>query len=332
MAQQQQQHPIFGDIRSGKLEEVQRRVRADAAVLEERGGWGGRTSLIYAVCEGKPAIALWLIEHRGQHDLDSTDTYGQTALHYTCWQDSLSVVKALVGAGANLAALNQYKSTPLSRAAANNHANIVAFLLQQPAVKTTIDIISHFPKTALSLASHYGHRSIVQLLLDAGADPTIPAGPHSPINRAISKGHHAIASLLRTAIAEPQRPRALLKARALLDAALATPQARNDSADKGEPQAVQQQQQEAAIAAAPAYLKGRVAEGRELPAIVVVVKDDSSNEEEEELVACVKYALELDGGGAVHEEGQGPPPQGMVHDVFIELCELLVPAWDRANV
>ena len=33
---QQQQHPIFGDIVGGNLEEVQRRVRADAAVLEER--------------------------------------------------------------------------------------------------------------------------------------------------------------------------------------------------------------------------------------------------------------------------------------------------------
>ena len=75
-----------------------------------------------------------------------------------------------------------------------------------------------------------------------------------------------------------------------------------------------------------------MAEGRELPAVEVVVDDDSNNEEEEELVACVKYALGLEGGGGVHEEGQGPPPQGMVHDVFIELCELLVPTWDRANV
>ena len=49
-------------------------------------------------------------------------------------------------------------------------------------------------------------------------------------------------------------------------------------------------------------------------------------------MACVKYALGLEGGGGVHEEGMGPPPQGMVDDVFIELCELLVPAWDRANV
>ena len=38
------------------------------------------------------------------------------------------------------------------------------------------------------------------------------------------------------------------------------------------------------------------------------------------------------GGRGRYEEGPRPPPQGMVDDVFIELCELLVPAWDRANV
>jgi hypothetical protein len=111
----------------------------------------------------------------------------------------------------------------------------------------------------------------------------------------------------------------------LLDAALAAPNACKDAADEGEPHATQQQQE--AIAAAPAYLKGRVAEGRAMPAVVVVVDDRhgrSNDEEEEELVACVKYALGLEGGGT--------PPQGMVHDVFIELCELLAPTWDRANV
>ncbi len=331
----QQSHPIFGDIVRGRLEEVQRRVRADAAVLEERWALYAMTPLTWAVFMRKqPAIALWLIEHRGQHDLDSTNNYGRTALHWACIYGPLSVVTALVLAGANPAVVDCNGETPLIYAAYINHANIVAFVLQQPAVKASIDAVtSRLPCTGLSIASYRGHLSIVQLLLDAGADPTIPAGQHSPLSRATHHGHTAVAALLRTAIAEPQRPRFLLKARALLDVALAVPKARKDAADKGEPQAMQQQQQEA-IAAAPAYLKGRVAEGRALPAVVVV--DDShwrsDNDKEEELVACVKYALGLEGGGDVHEEGKGPPPQGMVHDVFIELCELLVPTWDRASV
>jgi hypothetical protein len=126
-----------------------------------------------------------------------------------------------------------------------------------------------------------------------------------------------------TSITAAHCARSLLKCRALIDTALAVPKARKDSADKGEPPALQQ---EKAIAVAPAYLKGRVAEGRALPA--VTVQGEGQNEE---LVACVKYALGLEGGGDVHE-GEGPPPQGMLKEVSVELCEMLVPKWDRANV
>jgi hypothetical protein len=69
-----QQHPIFDDIRNESLEEVKRRVLADLAVLEERGVWE-MTPLIYAVWKEKPAIALWVIEHRGQHDLEIQYVY-----------------------------------------------------------------------------------------------------------------------------------------------------------------------------------------------------------------------------------------------------------------
>ena len=99
-------------------------------MLEEREEEWGRTPLIYAIHEEKPAIALWLIEHRGQHDLDTANTDGETALHFACDKGLLSVVEALVRAGANPAALDRDGDTPLIWAAANNYVNIVAFLLQ----------------------------------------------------------------------------------------------------------------------------------------------------------------------------------------------------------
>lgn len=54
----------------------------------------------------------------------------------------------------------------------------------------------------------------MQLLLDAGADPTIPAGDKSPLNHALNGGHLEIAALLRRSIDVPiERARVLAKAR-----------------------------------------------------------------------------------------------------------------------
>jgi hypothetical protein len=168
--------------------------------------------------------------------------------------------------------------------------------------------------TALHLAACFSFPQINQMLLQAGADPTIRNSSGStPLDEAQLHNRTECIALLEAAIAEPQRPRSLLKCRALLYTALAVPKARKYWADKGEPPAVQQ---EKALAVTPAYLKGRVAEGRPLPAVQVI----EGQGENEELVACVKYVLGLEGGGGVHE-GDGPPPQGM-KEVFVELCAL----------
>ena len=65
------------------------------------------------------------------------------------------------------------------------------------------------------------------------------------------------------------------------------------------------------------YLKQRVGHGREPPRVEVVQGQGG-----EQLVACLKYALGLEEGGM----------NGMVKEVFVELCEFLVPKWDRGNV
>ena len=77
--------------------------------------------------------------------------------------------------------------------------------------------------------------------------------------------------------------------------------------------------------AAPAALEGRVAEGRPLPAVSVVGGEDR----DEQLVACVQYALGLEGGGGWYE-GEGPAPkEGMVKELFVGLCEYMVQKWYR---
>lgn len=182
-----EKHPIFNDIQCGNLEEVQQRVLADPErrVLDKHEYCSGRkTPLMCVIEECEPTIALWLIENRGRHDLETRDRHGWTALHYACGYPgcSLPVVQALVKAGANPAVLDQDGWTPLMVAAKYKHPDIVAFLLQQPAAKATINAIGD-KETALSLAC--SHEAVVQLLIDAGADPSIPAGERSPLKQSL---------------------------------------------------------------------------------------------------------------------------------------------------
>lgn len=73
----QHNHPVYADIRHGGA--VQQRVLGDAAVLEERESNCQRAPPMYAISERQPAIALWLIKHRGQHAVEA-EVRGVTAL------------------------------------------------------------------------------------------------------------------------------------------------------------------------------------------------------------------------------------------------------------
>lgn len=121
-------------------------------------------------------------------------------------------MQELGAAGADAAALTTWGGTPLFYASLNTRTDVIAFLIQVPAVQASVDTISQGSGTALSCASCYGRQPIVQLLLDDGADPTLPPGPHAPIRIALSREHHDVAALLHHAIAEPDRVRRRLAA------------------------------------------------------------------------------------------------------------------------
>ena len=199
-------HPIFRDIQSGNLEVVKQRVLANSTVLEERQSGFGHTPLTYAALNSKEDIAVWMVEHKGQHNLDTRDVFRQTALHWACITDLPKLVQAMVGAGAN-PTLRQLLAarTPLMLASNLEKSNVTAVLLQVPAVIATIDTMDIGNNTALFIAVTNGRLSTVQLLLDAGADPSIPARPISPLQQAMTKGHADIAHILQEALLHPRR-------------------------------------------------------------------------------------------------------------------------------
>lgn len=77
-------------------------------------------------------------------------------------------------------------------------------------------------ETALcwALLSHRHQADIVRMLLDAGADPSIPKRRgRTPLDRARARFQQPCIALLETALADSHRVRLLLKARTLLDLA-----------------------------------------------------------------------------------------------------------------
>ena len=143
---------------------------------------------------------------------------------------------------------------------------------------------------------------------------------------AANKGRDSVVRLLlRSAMAEPQRALSLLKARALIDAAYAIPKVRTDARNEGFSPVGQRAK---GLVVAPAYLEKRVNRWGQLPQVQVMEAQSSSNEE---LVACVTYALGLEGGGNVVVDDV-EQTVGMKKEVFVELCELLVPKWARAEM
>ena len=209
----------------------------------------------------------------------------------------------------------------------------VKLLIERGGDALDLDVMDRFRKTALQRAvmSRPGRREIVRMLLQAGADPSIRG------NGRRSRDPYDIPdalmeTLLNRALIERERPRLLLKARALLDAPSAMEAASAKAREKGLSLSVHQR---AVLAAVPAFLRNRVAWGEELPGVEVEESwqgGAGDGDDDAAVLACVKYALGLEGGGGWYE-GEGPAPEeGMVKEVFVEFCEMLVPKWARREM
>ena len=287
----------------------------------------GHTPLMFAARQGRDAVVARLLALGAATELQ--DDKGRTATHWACICNCTTSVALLLNAGVSIMARTQLRGTPLMAAASAGSVDCVALLLARggdglDVMDTVRTGVNGDGSTALHLAAYEDHPEIVALLLQAGADPTIRANDgFAPLDDARAEGHQQCIALLEGALAEPQRARTLLKARTLLDASCAIDTAHANARDKqGLPRAGQQR---AALAASPLYLKQRVTEGLDLQHAEV---EEGGNEK---VTACIKYAIGLEGGGAVVLEGQGPAV-GMVKEVFVELCEMLVSKLDRANM
>ena len=98
-------------------------------------------------------------------DIDARDNEGHAPLYFACASGAFDVVKMLVRAGAD-----DGGGTCLTQAANCGHTEVVRYLVGLPEVD--VNRRDDDFKTALHCAVENAHTDVVQVLIDAGADPT----------------------------------------------------------------------------------------------------------------------------------------------------------------
>jgi len=179
---------------------------ADAAVQ----GWDGWTPLHVASSWGRVDLARLLIEHGA--DVAAWDKYNGTPLHMASEGGYVDVARLLIehGAdvaagghvdispliedGANAAAQDEHRSTPLHRASEQGHVDLAQFLIVHGADVSAQDSDGWTP---IERASSKGHLDLVRLLIQHGAS-AVAQDEHksTPLHRASEQGHADLARLL----------------------------------------------------------------------------------------------------------------------------------------
>lgn len=201
-------HAIHEAVAGGDIEAVRRLLAADAD-LANRGDALGRRPLHYAVEADRSDLVEVLLEFGAAIDAlgfssdDRLGGYGfrPVALalwHHPYWQqrNNYSLVRHLLRRGA---------AYSITIAAALGDEDRVREILRTDA--TLANAPEPGGKRPLSAAAERGHAAIVDLLLEAGAEPNLPEGPNCPRGYALWAaahfGHFEIAERLLQAGADP---------------------------------------------------------------------------------------------------------------------------------
>ena len=132
---------------------------------------GGNTALAIAAKMGRLSVVKALLDSASTDEtaqLDRPNAEGSTPLIEAASADRGEVAKWLVGAGADVGAVNKKGETALSAAAFNSNAELASLLLAHKARPDTVDVTG---KGVMVYAAARGAASIVETLMDAGVDP-----------------------------------------------------------------------------------------------------------------------------------------------------------------
>ena len=211
--------------RAGDVDRVKALLKADPHLLVARDPMGN-TALIIAVNSGHDALADLLFDagvEPGLHEaaaigdsirvgsvldqypdqIDSDSPEGFTPLALAAHFGHLEVMRALIDRGADLnrVATHRIAVTPLHAALFGRQVEAARLLIERGADVTPARGGSGWKRagwTALHYAAGMGVSTLVDLLLDRGADPSRPDEEgKTPIDVAIESNHSDIADLIR---------------------------------------------------------------------------------------------------------------------------------------
>ena len=150
----------------GHISVVQVLIDAGAAI--ETKNKEGNSPLYSACCSGaaNPDVLQVLIDAGA--DIDVKNKFGSSPLHCASEKGELAFVKFLIKSGAGVCLTDDDGDTCLILAAYFGHTETVRYLVGLPEVEVNHKGMD--TNTALFSATEEGHISVVQVLIDAGAD------------------------------------------------------------------------------------------------------------------------------------------------------------------
>lgn len=157
--------PLTQAVKAGNVQAVRALITSGADVNVRSGD--GSTPLLWAAHRSSPEIARALVAAGAA--VDAANDFGITPLLHASRTGDAAMVDLLLRAGANAARAHPEGETPLMAAARAGSVPSVRLLLARGA---DVNAAETFQKTtALMWAAAEGHREVVDLLLEAGADP-----------------------------------------------------------------------------------------------------------------------------------------------------------------
>jgi len=155
-------------------------------------GW--TNALVYAIRNDMGCLVPIMLEREFYPNTQCKQ--GKSALHFAieCIPRDMGIVKALLGAGANVNLSDDDDWTPLHYASRWGDAEVAKLLLDRGADVSLPDSEGDLP---IHIATRYGNEEMLRVLLNAGSNPNIKDGSaKTPLLIAVIWGHVGIIKLL----------------------------------------------------------------------------------------------------------------------------------------